>query len=380
MFDKEFFFGTSLLVGTIVGAGLFSLPYVAVTTSFWIVVAYFIVVGTMLLLLHHFYAEIGIQANHPHHLPGFAGRYIGTWAKRTTLISEGVGLFGAQLAYLIIGGNFLAQLFNFSDTPYEPFFALIFFILGGFFVWRGIKSVAETEFVLLIMLLMFVIGFFGFSLINGTYEPTSLGMQEEPLLPFGVIIFSLWGLSAIPELNIMFKKKEKKINRIIVTGIIISILIYLVFTWSVLSLSGETTTQESLTGLRSLLPPGLFKFALVFGLLTTFTSFLGIGVALKRTFYDDYNLPMSTSWIITMGVPFILYLSGFDNFLDAISISGSIGLTVSAIMIYLIYLRLKPKKGKFIHHKLFTHTTFVFLLLFLTALGGILSIVSRFWW
>ena len=378
MFDKVFFFGTSLLVGTIVGVGLFSLPYVALTTSFWIVVAYFIVVGAMLLLLHHFYAEIGLHANHPHHLPGFAGRYIGKWAKRTTLISEGVGLFGAQLAYLIVGGNFLAQLFNLSDTQYEPFFALIFFTIGGVLVWRGIKSIAETEFVLLIMLLVFVIGFFGFSLFNGTYEPTTIGFQQEPLLPFGVVIFSLWGLSAIPELNIMFKKKEKKINRMIITGLVLSILIYLVFIWSVLSLSGDGTTQESLAGLRAILPAGLFKFALVFGLLTTFTSFLGIGVALKRTFYDDYSLPMSTSWIIAMGVPFVLYLTGFDNFLDAISISGSIGLTISAIMIYLIYLKLKPKKGKVIHHRLFTHSTFVFILLFFTALGAILSIFSRF--
>ena len=378
MFDKEFFFGTSLLVGTIVGVGLFSLPYVAVTTSFWLVIAYFAIVGAMLMLLHHFYAEIGIHAKHPHHLPGFAERYIGKWAKRLTLFAEGIGLFGAQLAYLIVGGNFLAQLFNQEGTGLETLFAFLFFAVGGVLIWRGIKSVAETEFVLLIMLVVFVFGFFFFSLIAGSHNPTEIGLETDPLLPYGIVIFSLWGLSAIPELNILFKGKEKKINRMIITGILVSMLIYFLFIWSVMSISGPATSEESLAGLKELIPPGLFKFALLFGLLTTFTSYLGIGIALKRTYYDDYNLPMSTSWLIAMGVPLVLYVSGFHNFLEAISISGSVGLTISAIIIYLIYIKLKPRKKKVLHHKLFTHNIFIFILLFFTAVGALLSVITRF--
>jgi amino acid permease len=378
MYDKEFFFGTSLLVGTIVGVGLFSLPYVAITTSFWLVVGYFVIISIMLVLLHHFYAEIGLQSPHPHHLPGFAGKYIGPFAKKITLIAESVGLFGAQLAYLIVGGNFLAQLFHQGGTQFETAFALIFFSAAGILIWRGIKSVAETEFILLLMLIIFVISFFGFSFIEGSYSPTTMGMNTDPLLPYGVIIFSLWGLSAIPELNIMFKRKEKKINRMIITGISLSVLIYLLFIWSVLSISGPDTSLESLSGLQALIPSGLYRFALLFGLLTTFTSFLGIGIALKRTYFDDYNLRMSTSWLIAMGVPLILYLTGFDNFLEIIGISGSIGFTISAIMVYIIYIKLKPKNGKVIHHKLFTHKSFVFILLFLTVLGALLSIATRY--
>lgn len=375
IYDKEFLYGTSLLVGTIVGVGLFGLPYVALHSHFWWIIGYFIIVGMMLMLLHHFFAEISIHAKHPHHLPGFAERYIGKWAKRLALVAESVGLYGAQLAYLIIGGNFLAQLFHMAETPYEQVFVFAFFAAGGFFVWRGIKSVAETEFILLLMLILFVVGFFIFSIFSGSYMPTSIGMKEAPLLPYGVIVFSLWGLSAIPEMNVLFKRQEKKINRMIMTAILVSIAIYVLFIWSVLSISGPATSEESLAGLRALIPAGLFRFALVFGLLTTFTSFLGIGVALQYTYHDDYNLPLSTSWFIAMGVPMILYLSGFRNFLNAISISGSIGFTVVAIIIYLIYLRLKPRKGKVIHHALFTHPVFVFLLLLLTALGGLLSII-----
>jgi len=377
MFDRDFFFGTSFLVGTIVGVGLFSLPYIALQTSFWLILGYFVLVGMMLFLLHHFYAEIGIHGKHPHHLPGFAGKYIGGWAKHVTLIAEGIGLFGAQLAYLIVGGKFLAQLFNLGGSSYEWIFVLVFFSAGGVLIWRGIKSIAETEFILLIMLLAFVIGFFIFSLTNSGFTPTEIGLNEDPLLPYGIIIFSLWGLSAIPELNIIFKQKEKKINHTIIAGMLISIAIYILFIWSVLSISGIETSPESLTGLKSLIPAQLFRYALIFGILTTFTSFLGIGIALKRTYYDDYNLQKSTSWMIAMGVPLLLYVSGFDNFLNALNISGSIGLTIAAIMIFLIYMKLKPKRGIVIHHKLFTHPLFIFFLLFLTAAGAILSIISK---
>lgn len=374
-FDKNFWFGLALFVGTIIGVGLFGLPYITLQTSLLTVLIFFIVITVAMILLHHFYAEIGIHSKEIHHTPGYAGKYLGRWAKHLALVSEGVGLFGAQLAYLIVGGGFLARLFNQAETPFEPIFIAVFFVVGSWLIWKGLKSVIETEFIMLIMLVLLVILFFIFSFFKAQASPLAVGLGGNPWLPYGVVVFSLFGLSAVPELNLLFRGQEKKLNRILLWGIIIAAIIYIMFVWSVLSISGGTTSEESLSGLLPFIPVWLFKLALLFGILTTFTSFLAIGLALKRMFFEDYNLPLSTSWFIAMGVPLLLYLIGFNNFLKAISISGSIGLTISGVIIYLIYLKVKHKTGqKVIEHKFFTHTIFVILLMLLAVVGVLVSI------
>ncbi len=378
-YDKQFFYGVALLVGTIVGVGLFGLPFIALQSSFWVMIAYFSVMTVGVVLLHHFYAEIGVHSKEKHHLPGHAEKYLGKWAKHITAFSESFGIFGAQLAYLIVGGGFLAQLFN-QPSSHTYLYVMIFFTIGAILIWKGFKSVVETEFIILMLLGIMIISFFIFSIFKGTYNPISIGIHENSWAPYGVILFSLWGLAILPEIIELFPKQEKKVNRVTFLGVTISALVYIMFIWSVLRLSGGVTSTDSLSGLQPFLPSVLYKFGLVFGLLTTFTSFLALGLAIKKLFMEDYHLPKSTSWFIAMGVPLLFYFMGFDNFLSAISISGSIGFTISGVVIFLIYLKLKkrvekkPDAERVIHHKFFTHTGVIITLIILAVVGGIISI------
>lgn len=374
-FDKDFWLALALLVGTIVGVGMFSLPYIALQTSFLTVVFYFLIISGGVILIHHFYAEIGVHSQTNHHLPGYAEIYIGRWAKHLTLASESIGLFGAQLAYLLVGGSFLARIFQLAETAFEPLFVGLFFIFGAILIWRGIKSVVKTEFIMICILALLVIAFFIYSLFQANVSPLDIGWGQHPWLPYGAVIFSLWGLAAVPELNTIFHQREQKINKVILWGIIISGLIYLLFIWSVLSLSGTQTSPESLAGLLLFIPPHVVKLALVFGVITTFTSFLAIGLALKRMFYEDYNLSDKVSFFVAMTVPLMLYIIGFDSFLKAISISGSIGLTISGAMIYLIYFKIKKiSQLKVAHNKFFTHNIFIIFMMVLTIMGALFSI------
>ena len=58
IYDKNFWLGLSLLIGTIVGVGIFSLPYVAIKSSFLVIACYFVAISVGVILLHHFYSEI----------------------------------------------------------------------------------------------------------------------------------------------------------------------------------------------------------------------------------------------------------------------------------------------------------------------------------
>ena len=93
MRDKNFWLGLSLVIGTIVGVGLFVLPYVTVKSSFFIMLMYFVLVSAGIILLNNYYVTIALHNGMSHHLPGYAEAYLGKWAKRIAVLAEGIGLF-----------------------------------------------------------------------------------------------------------------------------------------------------------------------------------------------------------------------------------------------------------------------------------------------
>ena len=50
-------YAVSTLAGTIIGVGLFGLPYVALQVGFWVVLGYFFVLTFVAILVHSFFGE-----------------------------------------------------------------------------------------------------------------------------------------------------------------------------------------------------------------------------------------------------------------------------------------------------------------------------------
>ena len=380
MRDKNFWLGLSLVIGTIVGVGLFGLPYVTVNSSFFIMLMYFVLVSAGIILLNNYYVTIALHNGMSHHLPGYAEAYLGKWAKRIAVLAEGIGLFGAQLAYLLVGGGFISELLGVDSNAGIVVLTFAYFAIGAVLVWRGMRSIFSTEFALLLIFLLLILSFLYISVIRGFYNPLTLGTYENIHIPYGVVVFSLWGLSVIPELISFSRGNERMIRRTLFWGVIISAILYIIFIWSVLRFSGMETTEEALTGLKHLLPKGFFLSLLLFGVITTFTSFIAIGLALKRMFIKDYNISHTNSFILAMAPPLILYLVGFQNFIAVIGLSGSLGLTVSGIIICLIFFKIKKeisKKGAS-YHSIFSHDIIMILIIILAALGAVTSVLYEF--
>ncbi|KKN87667.1 hypothetical protein LCGC14_0257180, partial [marine sediment metagenome] len=109
---KKVIYAISILSGTIIGVGLFSLPYITSKVGIFVMLGYFLVLGALVIILHLFFGELSLRTPDFKRLPGFAKIYLGKWGQLVAYISTILGLFGALLAYLIIGGQFLESLLS----------------------------------------------------------------------------------------------------------------------------------------------------------------------------------------------------------------------------------------------------------------------------
>ena len=131
---KDFWYATSVLIGAIVGVGLFGIPYVSVKSGFWIGSAYIVVLALAVLLVHLLYGEIEERTEGRHRLTGYAERYLGKWGKWIVGATVFIGAYGALVAYLVIAGEFLDIVLPGVANPYM--WTIVFWIVGSLAIWR----------------------------------------------------------------------------------------------------------------------------------------------------------------------------------------------------------------------------------------------------
>lgn len=333
----EFFKALSVFTSTVIGVGIFGLPYIALQAGFFVVLFYFIVLAFLAIVIHFLLGEVSRDTYKIARIPGYAEEYLGKGAKKFALAVSSLGLMGALLAYLIVGSRFF-YLFLF---PYfgglEIFYLFVYFISGAFIIYKGIKAIAYFELVMLVVFFVILSTFFfrGFNLINlenfFTFNP------DYWALPYGAILFSLWGLALVPEVKEMVNRDRKKLRWVLSLGIIISAVCYLFFIFIFLGVSGQNTTPDAISGFGKTLGNGIIKLGFIFGLITTFTSFIALGLTLKKIFLHDLNLSKKVSWFIACFCPLLLYFIGFKNFIKVIGLTGAVMLGLEAIIVLLIY-------------------------------------------
>ena len=127
-------------------------------------------------------------------------------------------------------------------------------------------------------------------------------------------------------------------------AILIPALVYLFFIYLILGITGPQTTESALTGLRNFLGDRIVSLALFFGVLTTFTSFIALGLTLRKVFWYDLKIEKNFAWLITCFFPLILFLIGVKQFIPVISFVGGVMLGIDGILILLMYRKIKPKQ------------------------------------
>ncbi len=343
---KETILAIATLSGTIIGVGIFALPYITLVSGFWTVLGYFLLLGMVAILIHSLLGEIALKTEDYKRFPGFAKIYLGKNGERVAIFSTVFGLLGAILAYLIVGGEFLNSLLSPIFGGNELIYTLFYFLVGAILIFFGIKVVAKIEFwgLLLFFFSLFLIFFKGWHLIKiENLLITKAPTLKTFILPYGPILFSLWGAALIPEVEEMLKDKKQSLLKIIPVAILIPIFAYLFFIFLILGICGKNTTESALSGLKYFLGDGIVSLTLFFGVLTTFTSFISLGLTLKKVFWYDLGFNKNLSFFLTCFVPLFFYLLGIKEFILVISFVGAILLGIDGILILAMYKKIKPK-------------------------------------
>jgi len=353
---RRIFRAISTLSGTIIGVGFFSLPYILSKVGIYFLIFYILFLGSLVILIHLFFGELAILTPDLKRLPGFVTHHLGSFAGKIAFVSAILGTYGTLLAYLIIGGSFLKNLFFPILKDFDLVFILIYFLIASLFIFSGINIISRVEFLdstlfLLILILILVLGYKFFNVKNLLLTPK----LQDLFLPYGPILFSLWGASMIPEVEEILGKNKKDLKKVIFVSILFSALFYFAFAILVCGILGKETAEDAISGLEKFLGEKISRILFLFGTVTTFTSFVALGLTLQKVFWYDLKIEKNLAFILATLPPLIFFFLGFNRFLPVIALVGAVFLGIDGILILLMYRKVKKSKVKdFLFYPLFS--------------------------
>jgi amino acid permease len=151
------------------------------------------------------------------------------------------------------------------------------------------------------------------------------------------------GAAAIPEMRQILIGQEKNLKKAIVLGTAVPFFLYLIFAFVVIGVTGTQTSQEAIKGLEPYLGGWVIIVGAVFGVLAMFTSFLGLGYALKQLYTLDFKVKKTWAHFLVCSIPLAAFLLGMKNFIILLGIVGSVAAGADGILMILIYLKAKKK-------------------------------------
>jgi len=345
--SKESWLAIWLLAGTIIGAGVFSLPFVFSQVGLGTGIFYLAIFTAVYSILHYMYAEV-IKVSSPnenHQFFYLAKKYFrGGIADFLSFVILSELLF-VMLVYLILAPTFLRLVFDFS--PWIAF--IIFWVLGSVFIFIRLSWMGLADFLGLLAILI-IIGIVFFIGLDKTIETAFFKKLDAAafFLPFGPLLFSLSGRPAIHKVMEEYNRAKERnypfpLKRIVIWGTVIPALVYLIFSVSILRLN-PNVSPEALNSLN-FLSSSILALLGIMGFITLWTSYFMIGVNVRDILSLDLKYP---SWVVSAAVlfiPLILYFLGFQEFLFVVSFVGSVFLALEAIFVVLLWRKAFPQNN-----------------------------------
>lgn len=378
--NRNFYYALATLVGTIIGVGMFGLPYAFSRAGFFAGLIQLVVLAGVIMIIHLVFGEIILRTKDKHNLPGYINKYLGKRWEVIISLSVLIGIFGSMVAYILVGGTFLevlaGQFVNTGFIPDNGFF-IIFWVVMTILILLGLKTIEVAEFLMASGLLVAIglIAIFSFPHINLENLKTFDGINI--FLPYGIILFSLVGTAAIPEVREILVGQERKMKSVIVLGILIPTIVYALFTFVITGVTGPFTSPEAIIGLANVVGSPIYIIGALFGILAIATSYITFGYYLYETFLFDFKVNRNISHIIIAVVPIALVMLGWKNFIAIISFLGAVMGGLEGIAMVMTYLKAKKMGDRAPEYSLKIPNFVYYFLMFIFALGIIYTVIYR---
>ncbi|MDO8508839.1 MAG: aromatic amino acid transport family protein [Nanoarchaeota archaeon] len=366
----------SIIMGTIIGAGIFAIPYVIMKVGLTIGLIQILLIALIMSTTFLYLGEIALRTKADHQLPGYAEKYLGKKGKVLMFISLLYGINTAILAYLIgVGNSFSVLIFNNQD--YVLHFGFIFWIFMSILSYIGLKALKEGEFIGVSTAIIFILSLAAFSLDK--INTNNIFLHNSPNIlsyfaPFGVILFAFLGYSIVPEIKRVLKNNKNKMKRTILIAISSCAIIYIIFSLIVVGTEGQNTPKIATIALGK---PFIFL-----GIITMFNAYFALSVALIDIFQLDFKLSKIKSWLITAIIPMsiftILSLTNNADFTKILGLGGIISGTLSSILILSMIDKAKILGDRHPEYSMPTSRIVKYLLISIFILGAITGLINFF--
>ncbi len=363
----NFWLAVFSLVGTTIGAGIFSLPYVFFKAGFIIGLLEFVALVVAVLLIQLIIGEIALRTEGKKRFIGYAEEYLGYRWKLFVTISTLLGGIGVLLVYIILAGRFLSSLISQSAVSSS----LIFFIVWFLFILTKPKMFGKTELIFSFSVISIIILISSFNIGYINFNNFTDFNFDNILLPYGVILFAISGYYVIPEMEDILMAPKRKLKKAIIYGTLIPAVVYLFFIFIVLGISGNLTSPDAISGLADALNSRVILLLGSFlGLLAVSGASLSYGIYIKETLWYDFKINKWLAWFLTGAAPLMLFTLGMRNLVTVISIVGALFFAFQAFVVLLIHKKSKSSEIKPAYEiKL---PRFVYYLIGLAAISGAL--------
>ncbi|MCR4322690.1 MAG: hypothetical protein NUV61_01215 [Candidatus Azambacteria bacterium] len=368
-------YGVATMVGTIIGVGIFGLPYAASKAGFFTQLFYLGLFTGVFMVLHLMLGEVMLRTTERHRLAGYVGVYFGEAAKKFIELIIVVGTLGGMLAYLLVGGLFLRTLTGGALGTIEQYY-IIFWAVMSFILFSGLKMVERIETVMLVFMMAIIALLFVASGPLVDVSNLTFSIPENFFFPYGITLFALAGTAAIPIVRDILKNEERKIKKTIILGTLIPAVLYTIFIFSVVGVTGAGTSEDALTGLSGILGRPLILIGALFGLLVVATSYIVFGLYLKDTLWYDFNIHRKVALWFVLAAPLALVLFQPASFIEIISILGAIFGGTEAIFIILTFRRARRHGDRVPEYQLKIHPAIPYLLVVLFMFGIVYTLVG----
>ncbi len=334
--DRKVLTGVMILVGGAIGAGFLAIPYGIAKCGLLLGLIQLLLVGLVSGFMSLYVAELVSRVKGRHQVVGLVGKFLGKKGKIFITLAMFIGIYGALTAYGIGISTMLSELLGIDYT----LVTIALFSVAGFIIHKGIRAVDKSEVISMFFLIPTLI-FLSIVALSEFKLPNIMTINIKNFFyPFGIILFACLAYQSVPEISKVVEKK--KLRKVILLGTFLFVALYSLFAFSFVGAYGQGVEElavESLSGIWRIV-------GILVGTLAMATTFLILGLVIRDTYIEDYNLKPTYSFLLTILPPFFITLLRL-NFATVVGLTGAItGGLVGIILGYTVYVARKKQKTK----------------------------------
>lgn len=329
------------IVGTVIGLGIFALPYAAKKTGIAPTATLVLFVAAVSVIVSVLYAEIVIFDKREECVVSYAKRYLGRWMGWAEAVSVMFGYTGTILAYVLAIAVFVKELIPGDGIYFWPII-LVYSAISGLVLLRGVRNLGNLEIFLAgLMCVAFVLVFWK-SVPH--WNPLESDWSKI-VVPYGVVWFSLSSGPAIPVAVRILESKGKKVCGAISLAYILITAVTIAFFVAALKTGGQGIGQDPFVSLAAKMGSLVLYAGTGIGILAVVTYHWTLATYFKNILIADMRISPIASWLLVIFLPMFLVLLGISNFVSVIGLVGLLAGTFDALLIMAIYKKIFSRKN-----------------------------------